>query len=350
MKTLRGTPKHLSRARQLGSFTYLMLTVPFKCNYRCLKCFNLSNDQPATEGQPVNLEEILARVGEAKALGGRVVVIAGEGEPTLHKDIRTIVSQIGELGMIPIVYSNGYALTPFMAEFYRERNACLVIALDSLKPDVYRLLAGTKGDALSLVLRNLANLKKVYADTVEDRDGLRIVRLALNMTICSRNKGEIAEVRAFAGEDMYFVCNPLARHGNAEGNWSALIDSEEDFAEQQRLVQTYSESGGPLTLDRVGLCGYSINGIGIGPYGHYMTCPYTWKTNGLLGTIRDRSLREAYEFKTSIEREQYFKHGHVPCLVRATSFDSFLVSLAAATGKQPSSQPSLGQKALHVAG
>jgi MoaA/NifB/PqqE/SkfB family radical SAM enzyme len=334
----------------MEGFAYLMLTLPFKCNYRCLKCFNLSNDQPITEGQPVELEEILAKTHEAKAMGGKVVIIAGEGEPTLQKDIRTIVSHIDGLGMIPIVYSNGYALTPSIAEFYCKRNTCLVIALDSLKPDVYRLLAGTKGDVLPLVRRNLANLKSVYAGTIEDRHGLRILRLALNMTVCSRNKGEIAEVKAFAGDDMYFVCNPLARHGNAEGNWSVLIDSEEDFAEQQRLARTYSESGGPLTLDTVGLCGYSINGIGIGPYGHYMTCAYTWKTNGLLGTIRDRSLREAYEFKTGIEHDHYSKRGHVPCLVRATSFDSFLISLVAATGNQPSSQASVGQKALPLFG
>jgi hypothetical protein len=256
----------------------------------------------------------------------------------LYKDIRMLVSRVDELGMIPIIYSNGYALTPPMVDFYRAKNACLVLALDSLKSDVYRLLMGTKGDALPLVLRNLQNLRRAYADTIEERDGLRIVRLALNMTVTSRNKAEMADLKAFAGDDMYFVCNPLARHGNAEGNWKAMIDSEEDFAEQQRLVREFSESGGPLTLDRAGLCGYSINGIGIGPYGHYMTCDYTWKTNGLLGTIRDRSLRETYECKNRVEREHYTQQGQVPCLVRAGSFETFLDRLAlsqTATPKHP---------------
>jgi len=346
MKALLGTPKHLSRNGQLDRFTYLMLTLPFNCNYRCLKCFNLSNDQPVTSGEPISLEDILGAIAEAKALGGKVVVIAGEGEPTLHKDIRTVVSRVDELGMVPIIYSNGYALTPPVADFYRSKNACLVFALDSLKPDVYRLLMGTKGDALPLVLRNLTNLRRVYAGSVEERDGLRVVRLALNMIVNSRNKGEITAIKAFAGDDMYFVCNRLARHGNAEGNWKALIDSEQDFAEQPSLVREFSESGGPLTLDRAGLCGYSINGIGIGPYGHYMTCAYTWKTNGLLGTICDRALREAYEFKTAIEREHYAKHGRVPCLVRAASFDSFLGTLAAATLNQSSKSAAVEQKAF----
>jgi len=320
---------------QLDGFTYLMLTLPFKCNYRCPKCFNLINNQPVTTGEPMTLEETLGKISEAKALAGKVVVIAGEGEPTLDGNIREIVSWIDELGMIPIIYSNGSSLNPHMAQFCHDRNACLVIALDSLRPDVYRFLTGTRGDMLSLVLRNLANLRRIYADTVEERDGLRIVRLALNMTVCSRNKGEIEEIKAFAGDDMYFVCNPLARHGNAVGNWAALIDSEEDFAEHQRLVQHYSESGGPLTLDRMGVCGYSINGIGIGPFGHYMTCAYTSKTNGLLGTIRDRSLREAYEFKNAVERQHYAHYGRVPCLVRAASFESFLTTLASSDILRP---------------
>lgn len=330
MKTLRGTPKHLSLAGEVDGLVYLMLTLPFKCNYRCLKCFNLSNDQPITAGEAVAMAEILEVIAEAKEIGGKVVVIAGEGEPTLHKDIRTMVSRVDELGMIPIIYSNGSALTPPNVDFYHSKNACLVVALDSLTPDVYALLMGTNGSVLPLVLGNLANLRRVYADTVEDRDGLRIVRLAVNMTVCSRNKSEIAEIRAFAGDDLYFVCNPLARYGNAMGNWAALIDSEADFLEQQQLVKEYSESGGPLTLDGKGLCGYSTNGIGIGPYGHYMTCAYTTKTNGLLGTIRDRSLREAYEVKTSVEREHYAMHGPASCLVRSASFPSFLTELAAA--------------------
>lgn len=334
LRTLRGTPEHLSRTGRLGGFTYLMLTLPFKCNYRCLKCFNLTNDHPITSGQPISIEDILGAIDDAQALGGKVVVIAGEGEPTLHKDIRLMVSRVDELGMIPIIYSNASALSPAMAEFYRSKNACLVIALDSLDPEVYGLLMGIKRDGLSLVLRNLGNLRRLYTETAEERDGLRILRLALNMTVCSRNKTEAAQIKAFAGEDMYFVCNPLAREGNAEGNWSALIDNEQDFAEQQRIAREFSESGGPLTLGRGGMCGYSINGIGIGPYGDYMTCAYTWKTNGLLGTIRERSLREAYEFKNAVERDHYARTGAAPCLVRAATFDFFLANLAVAQRKE----------------
>jgi len=333
MRTLRGTPKHLSRTGQLSGFKYLMLSLPFKCNYRCLKCFNLTNNQPTTGVREITISEIQCVIEAARVLGGRVVVIAGEGEPTLDRNIQEIVSMINGAGMIPIIYSNGSTLTSRMADFYRENDVCLVIALDSLVPALHKCLMGTKTELLPLVLKNLTNLRRLYAGTIEDKEGLQILRLALNMTMNSPNKGEVEAIKAYAGTDMYFICNPLNRIGNAEGNWSKLIESEQDFALQQELARKHSESGGPLTLDKIGVCGYSINGIGIGAYGHYMTCAYTMRSNGLLGTIRDRSLKEVYELKSRLEREHYAKNGIVPCLVRASSFHVFLETLSAGASK-----------------
>lgn len=342
IKTLRGTPKHLSRTGQLEGFTYLMLSLPFRCNYRCLKCFSPRyDDQAAIAGQPITLDEILSVIKEAKILGGKEVVFAGDGEPVLDPNFRSIVLRVEELGMISILYTNGSTLEPGIASFCRQHDVCLVVALDSLKPEVYSLLTGREPTMLGRVLRpdnlrrlylgrvlrNLNNLRRLYADTAEEKDGLRVLRLALNMTVCSRNKGEIEEIKAFAGDDMHFLCNPLLVRGRAADNKAALVDSEEELAEYQQLAQRHSETGGPLTLDRTGLCGYSTNGIGIGPFGHYMTCAYTTQTNGLLGTVRDRSLAEAYEFKNQAERKHYQKYGPAPCLVRMETFGKFVQTL-----------------------
>ena len=179
---------------------------------------------------------------------------------------------------------------------------------------------GRQPDRVDWVMRARSQI----ALCVEPLEGIIVEsRIGLNAGLAR----QFAEVKAFAGDDVYFVCNPLARHGNAVGNWAALIDSEGDFVQQQQLVRSYSESGGPLTLDRIGLCGYSVSGVGIGPYGDYMTCAYTWKTNGLLGNVRSRSLREAYEFKARVERDHYARYGRSPCLVRDVSFDLYLHGL-----------------------
>jgi MoaA/NifB/PqqE/SkfB family radical SAM enzyme len=303
-----------------------MLNLPYHCNYRCRKCFNLQNDEPEIIGNSLSLREVIAIIAEAKELGGRVVVIAGEGEPSLDPHIRKIVSAIRDAEMLPIIYSNGASLSRHLAGFYRSYEACLVIGLDSLRPDTHRFLAGTQHSFLPHILENISHLRELYADLIKVENGQHVLSLALNMTLCSRNMHEIEAIKIFAGDDIYFVCNPLACYGNASQYWPELIDSDQDFAEQLRLISEYSESGGPLTLDRSGLCGYSINGLGVSPCGHYMTCAYTKSTNGLLGNIRDRTLGEAYKLKSELETNHYKQYGNAPCLVRSDSFNSFIES------------------------
>jgi MoaA/NifB/PqqE/SkfB family radical SAM enzyme len=264
-------------------------------------------------------------------MGGRVVVLAGEGEPVLDEYFCEIVQYINKLGMITILYSNGSTLTPEVAKFCRRNNVCLVIALDSLRPDIHQILAGTKYPTLPRVLNNLSRLRKIYADTVEEYGDLRVVRLAINMTLCGRNRNEIQAIKSLADNDMYFVCNPMASWGNSGDNWLNLMGPDADPSEYQRLISEYSESGGPLTLDSMGVCGYSHNGIAVSPSGQFMPCAYTNETDGLLGTIHNRSLSEAFTLKQQVERAHYQKYGPSPCLVRSEAFCEFVQALRAQT-------------------
>ena len=338
IKTLKGTPKHLSRTGMLDGFTYLMVNLPYECNYRCRKCFNRNDNAPFTghgtlvdEGsdlRDMHLEERLRVILEAKTIGGKAVVIAGEGEPSLHPDIRNLVSEIHSLGMVPIIYSNGSTLTPELVEFYLERNAALVIAFDTLDPARYNCLTGTTG-MYHTAVANIKNAIARFNAKTYVQDGMRIFGIAINTTVSGINAGEVAQIKAFWGDDVYFICNPLAKLGNAEGNWDALMTPGISIEEQQRLIAGLSESGGPLTLGSDGLCGYSSWGIGVSPTGEYMTCAYTDKTTGLLGSIMTASLAEAFEAKHRLESGHYARFGAIPCLVRAPSFEGYLVSLQA---------------------
>ncbi|HLC89043.1 MAG TPA: radical SAM protein [Candidatus Nanoarchaeia archaeon] len=326
MKVLKGTPKHLSKTGELDSFTYLMMTLPFQCNYRCSKCFNLEDDKPISFSGNISLDDRIKVINEAKELGGKVVVIAGEGEPSIDKDIRTIVSEISSLGMIPIVYSNGSPLTPKLTEFYKATGTVLVIAFDFLIPEEYDRLTGTKGRYEGIV-RKIRNVIKSYKGSIHTQGDLRVLSVAINTTVTSGNEREVEQIKKFWGDDVYFICNPLARFGNAVGNWNRLIDDERNVERHRKLIERLSESGGPLTLGSDGLCGYSVWGIGISPSGDYMTCAYTRETNGLFGNVKSLNLRDAFEIKHKLESEHYRETGKVPCLIRASSFSSYLDKL-----------------------
>ena len=324
IKVVRGTPRQLSSNGRLSKFTYLMMNFPFECNYRCPKCFGSEGSKQAASGE-MSLDDRVRLIKEAKDLGGKAVVFAGEGEPSLHRGIRTMVSEVNSLGMVPIVYSNGSVLTGDLVDFYIRMGTTLVISLDSLKAETYGTLTGNKGD-LRAVLSKIAYLRKRYGEVIEEDDEHRIVRLAINVTINGLNEKEVQVIRDFCEDDIYFICNPLDKSGNAVKNWDRLVGDEESYKRHIHLARELSESGGPLTLSG-GTCGYSRWGVGVGPYGDYMTCAYTNRTNGLLGNVRDTDLKDAFEYKHEMESAYYGIHGAAPCLIRSSGFDSHLREL-----------------------
>jgi MoaA/NifB/PqqE/SkfB family radical SAM enzyme len=326
MKVVKGTPKHLSRTGQLDSFTYLMINLDFICNYHCPKCFNIYEEKPKVPSETfLTLDEKIRLIHQAKEMGGKVVVFAGEGEPTIHPNIRELVTATNSLAMIPIVYSNGSALTEEILEFYRRNNTVLVISLDSLINERHDFLTGTKGK-LPAVLSNIDRLRQIYRGTIFRQAGLTVLSVAINTTVSGINHDEVPRIKEFCGEDIYFICNPLARLGNAVVNWDNLMHGE-NVVDYMELIRSMSESGGPLTLGNDGLCGYSRWGISVNPCGDYMTCAYTSLTDSLLGNSRQKSLKDAFEYKQGIESMHYAKCGVAPCLVRAQSFQKYILRL-----------------------
>lgn len=325
MKVLKGTPKHLSKTGELGSFTYLMENLRFKCNYRCPKCFNLENDEPITQGEHITLRDRLNLVEDAASMGGKVVVISGEGEPSIDKDIKQLVSGIKGSGLIPIIYSNGNLLSKEWIEFYKSNDAVLVFAFDSLDTKNYDLLTGTEG-RMEVAKENISKAIELYRDKVVTSGDMRVLNVAVNTTLSSINKNELGEIKEYFGDDAYFICNPLARSGNAVGNWKRMI-MEDDTSWMEETIKNVSESGGPLTLGSDGLCGYSWWGIGVSPTGDYMTCAYTHDSDGLLGNIRDTRIEEAFETKKRIESDHYKMHGITPCLVRSERYQMYIDGL-----------------------
>jgi MoaA/NifB/PqqE/SkfB family radical SAM enzyme len=329
-KILRGTPLHLSKSGRLSGFTYLMINLPFVCNYRCPKCFNLEGGNFRVLSKPISIERNLQLIKEAKRLNGKVVVLAGEGEPILDKIFKKIIKKINSLGMIPIVYTNGSTLNKNIIEFLAKNNATLVISFDSLSRELYTKLTGINNQKIyQQVLKNIEQARNIFDKYAEYKKGYKIVRIALNMTVNSLNKSEVKKIKNFCADDIYFICNPLARLGNATSNWKKLIKSKFDYKQIQKLVKKYSETTGPLTLGRDGLCGYSINGVAVSPSGEYMTCAYTSLTNGLFNSVFNKSLSEIYNYKRKQEQKYYKTYGKCSCLVRSSKFRNYLKSLKA---------------------
>jgi len=326
LRVVRATPKHLSRTGKLNSFTYLMLNLPFICNYRCTKCFNLTQNNPHGEKNLITINERIGLIEEAKRLGAKAVVIAGEGEPSIHPEFDKLIEKISSDGMTPIFYSNGSCIDSKRIKFLKKHGVVIIFSFDTLDEEKYDKLSGTKGN-LKKVVANIQNAIKEYAELTVEEKGMKVYNLAVNTTVSHLNENEVEKIKSFFGKGIYFVCNPIVRLGNAEGNWGEFEPSDDSILRQKKLIQKLSDTGGPLTLGADGFCGYSRWGIGISPSGEYMTCAYTTATNKFLGNIRTKTLKEAFEFKHKIEGRHYAKFGVAPCLVRMTSFAKYVEEL-----------------------
>jgi MoaA/NifB/PqqE/SkfB family radical SAM enzyme len=178
------------------------------------------------------------------------------------------------------------------------------------------MLTGGKG-CLERVLKNIETLRVAYRPLITLNEGLTVLSLAVNTTVSTKNVGELPQIRASCGEDIYFICNPLDCSGAAMANWDRLMLGVQNPAEFADLIKDYSEAGGPLTLGKDGCCSYSKYGISLSENGDWMTCAYTQRTNGLLGNIRRLPLKDAYMRKHGIESKFYEEKGSVPCFMRA---------------------------------
>ncbi len=327
-KIFRGTPLHLSKSGRLNDFAYLMINLPFLCNYKCKKCFNLKNNNFYIQDNPITTDKIFKLIKEARDMNGKAVILAGEGEPSLHKSIKKIVKKIDSSGMMTIIYSNGSTLTEELIGFYAAHNVSLVISFDSFLPELYLKLTGNNDKNIFLqVLKNIKQARKIYGKLIRQENGCRVVRLAFNATVNGLNKEEMKKIKEFCGDDIYFICNPLAKLGNAVGNWDELSLGNDNYKEIEQIIRELSESTGPLTLGSNGLCGYSSNGIAISPAGNYMTCAYTSATDGLLGNVFNKTLSESYAYKKNQEQKFYNTYGNCPCLVRSPKFKTYVETL-----------------------
>lgn len=162
--------------------TFLSFNVTNRCNESCPMC-NIRR-APAEEMTPAEAGRIFA---DLAGFGIRVVEISG-GEPFLRTDLSGIIRQLDHLKLLYTITTNG---TVWNEETVRALCSSkgllqLAVSLDSLKPEVYRLLRGS--DALDTVLGNIDRFAAA---------GLK-APLKINFTMSRHNANEAFDMLEFA--------------------------------------------------------------------------------------------------------------------------------------------------------
>lgn len=125
------------------------------CNYKCIYCY--AGDQKPLKDE-LTLEEQQNILTQAQPLGAQTVVICGDGEPSMDKNLLGIVSHAAKLGLHSVVVTNGalfgddalakkiFAMDgKSVLESLYQNNASLIVKLESLNPEKYEMIVGVKG-------------------------------------------------------------------------------------------------------------------------------------------------------------------------------------------------------------
>lgn len=265
---------------------------------------------------------------EANALGVRVLVLAGEGEPLIAPGLKEIVVRADELGLIPYIFTNGSLLDKEMAVFLKQHNASLVINLDSLNKGTYELLSGVEG-SFEEVMSNIEAVRSVFASSRAYSGSCSFCRVAINSVVSQHNVSElfggtgIQPMRRFCGEDFALVYNTPISIGRAV--------SSSDFKLTESMeaeIRRSSEGMVPLGTSSDGKqCVYMKNGISIGARGELLVCAYSLESGGLLRNFRDGGLKRCVGKANSAVTEFEGVHGHSRCVLRHPEYPRLIKNL-----------------------
>lgn len=106
------------------------VVVTRRCNLACTYCNEFDDFS-----KPVPTAEMLRRIDKLAELGTTVITLTG-GEPLLHPDLEQIIRRVRQGGLMAILVTNGYLLTPEKIDSLNRAGLDrMQISVDNVQPD-----------------------------------------------------------------------------------------------------------------------------------------------------------------------------------------------------------------------
>jgi SynChlorMet cassette radical SAM/SPASM protein ScmF len=175
--------------------TALYLYLSDGCNLACSHCWIGPTYYTNGKGaKHMKLDYVQKAIKEAKPLGLQFVKLTG-GEPTLHPQLRELITLIREEGLKITIETNGVLIDQELAEFLvnESRVAFISISLDGASAETYEKLRGVKGSFDRAV------------------GGIRaLVALGFHpQVICTLHRGNVSEIEAITAFAEELGCSSI---------------------------------------------------------------------------------------------------------------------------------------------
>jgi radical SAM protein with 4Fe4S-binding SPASM domain len=294
----------------------------YRCNLACEHCYLDAGPAKVTSPAFADRRELDTGrcrrvVDEIAAFAPESVTILTGGEPLLRRDILEIVRYGVSKGLWIVIGTNGVKITENLARLLQAEGVRgLALSLDALDADRHDAFRRVRG-----AWRNTVEGARILT-----RVGLPFI---VQTTVGSHNRGELAEIAAFAHDELgakvwnlYFLVpsgrgafvsdlepaeydEVLAELARIQKNWASRMLVNAKCA--PHFVRTLLTADSPAPFPKsfgggAGGCPAGTHYLGIRPNGDVTPCPYLPLFAGNLGESGLRELWESSELFTKIRR------------------------------------------------
>jgi molybdenum cofactor biosynthesis protein A len=131
---------------------YLRISITEHCNLRCTYCMPAEGIALTPRAHLMTADEIVTIAKTFVKLGVTKIRLTG-GEPLVRKDAKTIIEQLGKLGVELTLTTNGILVHEFIDTFKEAGVTTLNVSIDSLKKEKFNQI--TRRNYFEKVIENL---------------------------------------------------------------------------------------------------------------------------------------------------------------------------------------------------
>ena len=208
---------------------YMEVGLTNACNHRCIFCaFDYLNYQSIY----LDTSRLKVFLAKAASRGLKSIMLAGEGEPLLHKDIVEIVNFAKECGLDIAITTNGVLLTKTISELLIPKLSWIKFSLDAATIETHtRIHNCNPGDYKKI----LANIKA--ASVIKKTTGSKCA-IGVQFLLLPDNEKEVisaAITSKVIGAD-YFVVKPFTKHPMGTADFRNSVE----FNNQKKIIEEFN--------------------------------------------------------------------------------------------------------------
>lgn len=222
------------RAREFrddGKLLTIRLETSRICNLKCLYC---NNDSGQSVHDEISLSVMKKIITQARLLGAESVVIIGGGEPLIYDHIKELVAFICSSGMIPVIITNGLALTEDLCSFLWDNNSSVLLKCDSLNKEKQDLLSGHTGTYQSIQQAIELLIKKGF-----NMPGSKHLKAGLSFVVTRINYTDILPIWDFCRRNGFYPnFEEFIPRGRGLINYNELyLNNQSVFTIKEKLLE-----------------------------------------------------------------------------------------------------------------